>query len=250
MRALITNDDGIDSEGIATLARAAVDEGLEVLVAAPSWDSSGASASLTGVSDQGRVRFAERELPGLPGVRALAVDATPALIARLAAHRAFGPPPDLVLSGVNHGVNTGQAVLHSGTVGAALTARTHGARAAALSLAGSPPVRWDTARAVARRTVRWLVACDGPGVLNVNVPDVAPDDLRGPTAARLASVGAVHTHVTDSGGDYVQIEHRDVRDELDPGTDAALVTAGHATVTALAPVCAADEVDLAGLIEG
>ena len=54
MRALITNDDGVESRGIRTLARVAVEAGLETTVAAPSWDSSGAAASLTAVERDGR----------------------------------------------------------------------------------------------------------------------------------------------------------------------------------------------------
>lgn len=134
MRALITNDDGIDSEGIAVLARVAHDAGLDLTVAAPSWDSSGASASLTAVEQDGRVLFERRTLRGLPEVDAFAVEAAPALIVRLATTGAFGEEPELVLSGINHGLNAGRAVLHSGTVGAALTAATHGCRALAISL--------------------------------------------------------------------------------------------------------------------
>ena len=88
--ALITNDDGIASAGIRTLAQAALDAGLEVTVAAPTWDSSGASASLTA----GRARRAlpgrGRELEGLDGVAAFAVEAAPAFIVRAATTGAFG----------------------------------------------------------------------------------------------------------------------------------------------------------------
>src|SRR5687768_6804026 len=118
MRVLVTNDDGIDSPGILALARAALEVGLDVTVAAPSWDSSGASASLTAVERDGRFLLSKETLPGLDGVRAFGVEAAPAFIVRAAVRGAFGPEPDLVLSGVNHGPNTGHAVLHSGTVGA------------------------------------------------------------------------------------------------------------------------------------
>src|SRR3989442_413374 len=126
MRALITNDDGVKSTGIRVLATVAVDAGLDVVVAAPGWDSSGASASLTAVEHGGRLKLQRRILDGLDGVTAFAVEAAPAFIVRAAMTGAFGDPPDIVLSGVNHGPNTGRAVLHSGTVGAALTASTFG----------------------------------------------------------------------------------------------------------------------------
>jgi hypothetical protein len=67
-----------------------------------------------------------RSIDGLTGVPCLGVEATPAFIVFAAFVGAFGPPPpELVLSGINHGPNTGYAVLHSSTVGAALTATTH-----------------------------------------------------------------------------------------------------------------------------
>jgi 5'-nucleotidase len=71
--ALITNDDGIASPGIRTLTRAALDTGLAVIVAAPSWDSSGASASLTSVEQDGRLLLEPWVLEGLEDVDAYAV---------------------------------------------------------------------------------------------------------------------------------------------------------------------------------
>ena len=93
MRALITNDDGIESAGLRALAATAARRGLDVMIAAPSWDSSGASASLTAVERDGRLLLEERAFEGLPGVRALAVEAAPAFIVRAAVNGAFGPPP-------------------------------------------------------------------------------------------------------------------------------------------------------------
>src|SRR5919106_1774673 len=128
-RALVTNDDGIDSAGIGMLARAAADAGLEVTVAAPSWDSSGASASLTAVEEDGRFLVESRTPDGAgeddhSDAEWYAVEAAPAFIVRAGVEGAFGEPPDVVLSGINLGQNTGAAVLHSGTVGAVLTAAT------------------------------------------------------------------------------------------------------------------------------
>src|SRR5215203_5212209 len=76
-RALVTNDDGIDSPGLHALAAAARDAGLEVVVAAPAEQASGTSASLAAVQREGRTVVARRELPGLPDVPAWAVDAQP-----------------------------------------------------------------------------------------------------------------------------------------------------------------------------
>ncbi|MDQ3600420.1 MAG: 5'/3'-nucleotidase SurE, partial [Actinomycetota bacterium] len=112
MRTLVTNDDGIDSEGLAVLARAAVVAGLDVVVAAPLRESSGTGASLTATEDEGGILVQRRELPGLDGVVSYAVAAHPAFIALAAADGAFGPAPEVVLSGVNLGANLGRAILH------------------------------------------------------------------------------------------------------------------------------------------
>jgi len=151
-RVLVTNDDGVDSPGIRALAGVAADAGLDVVVAAPSWDSSGASASLTAVQDDGRVVVEERRYDELPNVPVVAVEGAPAFISRAGLRGAFGDPPDVVLSGINVGANTGGAVLHSGTVGAVLTAAGSGCRGLAVSLDIGGPLHWETAAAFAAPT--------------------------------------------------------------------------------------------------
>ncbi|MBE3074485.1 MAG: 5'/3'-nucleotidase SurE, partial [Actinobacteria bacterium] len=205
MRALITNDDGIDSPGLAVLARVALDAGYGVMVAAPAREASGASASLIGGEVDGRLVVEEKACPGLPaGVRSLAVSATPGLIAFLAAYDGFGPRPDLVLSGVNRGSNTGHAVLHSGTVGAAFSAMTHGIHAMAVSMASGQPRHWATAGAVARHVLPWLTSQPADrGVLNVNVPDLPTMGVLGIRKAPLARFGAVQaTLEADDAGQH------------------------------------------------
>lgn len=249
MHVLVTNDDGIDSPGLGTLARVAVEADLDVVVAAPAEEFSGASASLSALESDGRLRTHARSLEGLDDVRALGVGASPAFITFVSVHGAFGPPPGIVLSGINHGPNVGQAVLHSGTIGAALTARTHGIPSLALSCASPEPLHLDTCAEVAARVLAWLL--DGPTreaiALSVNVPDVPPAELRGLRPARLASFGAVQAEVGEIGEDHVTMTIRETDAELEPGTDAALLADGWATVTSLAAPCEVLEVDLAGL---
>jgi 5'-nucleotidase len=244
MRALVTNDDGIASEGLRRLAGAAAEVGLDVVVAAPLDDSSGSSASLTAVEADGHIVVEERHPEGLAGIPAYGVAAVPGFIALIAAKGAFGPPPDLVLSGINIGVNTGHAILHSGTVGAALTGATHGCRAIAISLETGPELQWDTAAHVAREVIPWAIDASEPMVLNVNVPNVAVDDLAGLRRAGLAAFGAVQTNIAEVGQGFVRVSLSDIDAELEPGTDAALLADGYATVTALIPICIAPDVDL------
>ena len=238
MRALITNDDGVDSRGIRTLAALAVEAGLETTVAAPGWDSSGAAASLTAVERDGRFLLDRRTFEDLADVEVFAVEAAPAFIVRAAVTGAFGKAPDLVLSGINRGPNTGHAVLHSGTVGAALTASTFGLPAMAVSIdASTDDVEWETGAAVARVALRWLLGTDDRLVLNVNAPNIPLAELRGLRRTGLAAFGAVQTVVTEAGEGYVKLAYEGIDAELEPGTDAAALAGGMASFTALRAVC-------------
>jgi 5'/3'-nucleotidase len=256
-RCLITNDDGIESDGLRLLAEVALEAGFEVVVAAPMRESSGASASITAVEEDGHLVIEPRTLPGLEDAcTVLAVAGLPAFIALTGMRGAFGPAPDLVLSGINNGPNTGYAVLHSGTVGAALTASTFGARAMAVSLnvrtrtvsgAGAPASAlaspcWETAAEFARRTLPKLLGSEPATVFNINAPNIPLEKVRGFEPARLARFGAVQTNVAERGEGYVKVTLAEIDAEYEPGTDAALVAAGYATITALQAVCEAGTV--------
>jgi 5'-nucleotidase len=239
-RVLVTNDDGIDSPGLHRLAAVAAAAGADVVVAAPRTDSSGASSSLTAVSDGGRVMVQRRPIDGLPDVTAYAVGATPAYISLIGLRGAFGEPPDVVLSGINIGHNVGQAVLHSGTVGAVLTAAAQGCRGMAVSAATTSTPDWEPAAAAAAELFGWLVTAPRGTALNVNAPDVPAAAVRGHRLARLAHFGAVQMSVAERGEEYVRVQVADVSAEAEAGTDAALLADGWVTVTALRPVCEAD----------
>jgi len=248
VRALVTNDDGIHSPGLHHLARVAVDAGLEVVVAAPMTESSGASASLVATRTDGHMNLHEIELPGL-AIRCLGVEATPAYLTWAALRGAFGGMPDLVLSGINKGPNTGNAVLHSGTVGAALTASSHGVTALAVSMSSRDPDNWDTASWVAQQAVSWLQATPrGPVVLNVNVPDVPMADLTGIAQAPLATFGAVQADIAEVGEGFLILTFSDVDVHQEPDSDAAMQAGGWATVTALRGPSADSDFSLAGLV--
>lgn len=251
MRALITNDDGIHTTGVLVLAQAAVAAGLEVVVAAPHQERSGTGTSLSALEEGGRLLVDERDLPGLEGVPAYAVHATPAFIPLVAALGAFGEPPELVLSGINHGPNTGRVTLHSGTVGAALTAASQGVPALAVSLdinSGTDPVHWETARRATDEALTWFLKhADEPYVLNVNVPNVEPDALRGLRPATLGGFGAVQAAIGERGEGYVTVTFTGTAEPDVPGTDVALLHEGWATVTAMNPPAQVPGLDLTGL---
>lgn len=241
-RALITNDDGIDAPGLAALARAARDAGLDVVVAAPAEQSSGASAAITAVRREGRTPVRRAELPGLAGVPAYAVQAQPGHIVLAALRGWLDPVPDLVLSGINHGANVGRAVLHSGTVGAALTAGVHGVRGLAVSLdvglrpAESQARNWDAAAALLPRVLELLLDARASTVLSLNVPDRPPQTHRELRHAVLASFGTVQARVDEADDGNWHLREVEVEAEAEPGTDSALLAAGHPTLTALASV--------------
>ena len=247
-KVLVTNDDGFDSPGLHALAGLAVELGLEVLVAAPARESSGASASLGAVEERGRVVVEPRPIGALPGVESLAVRAAPAFIVRAALHGAFGHEPDLVLSGVNQGPNTGRAVLHSGTVGAAMTAATYGRRSLAVSLAaGGDQWRWATA---VTSLDRWSSGSSNPArspcststcrTRCQNVSEACDD-------APLASFGAVQTKVTEVGHGYVHLEYSEIDPTNEPDSDAGLLAHNWACITPLVPLCEGSTIDLNGL---
>lgn len=246
MRALVTNDDGIDSPGLSVLAQVALDAGYEVTVVAPASEYSGASASLFGVEQGGTLVVEEKAPPKLPGgVRSLAVGAAPALIAFLAAHDGFGPRPDVVLSGVNRGANTGHAVIHSGTVGATLSAMTHGIHGLAVSSNAANPQHWETAGLVAAHGLRLLMSRPADdGILNINVPDLPADQVRGVRRAPLAKFGAVQARVDALEAGGLQVTYSEIDPTADAESDAGLLAAGWATMTLVQAPCWAPDADL------
>jgi 5'-nucleotidase len=270
-RVLITNDDGITAPGIRRLARMVRDGGHEVVLAAPHEEASGMSAALSAVTQHGRIVFTSVALADLDGVAAYGVRASPGYIAVLAGLGAFGPAPDVVLSGINRGANAGHAVLHSGTVGAALTAANNGINAMAVSLdvlspasggAGSGGAaiamldtaddearHWDSAADLACRLLPWLIDAPTGTVLNLNVPDRRPEEIAGLRDAALAPFGQVQMAIAETGEDYARIALEEPGARQIPGTDIAWLAGGYATVTAIRPPTQDTTVDVAGLTE-
>lgn len=255
----MTNDDGVGSEGLLLLAAAASECGLDVTVVAPSFDASGSSASMNAATRNGKV-LVERipddgsgEGPDDGRVQVLGVQGPPAFIVRAAMFGAFGPPPDLVLSGVNRGLNTGRAILHSGTVGAALTAATYGRRGLALSSevlelqdAGAPG--WLPGLDLVLQALGWLRQVPDATVLNVNVPAGNRDGRKGSRATCLAEAGTVQGQVTELDQGFVPVVFSGGDGSPAEGTDAAALAEGFVSVTAIRAVVEDDRLDLAALL--
>lgn len=261
MRVLVTNDDGVEAPGILHLATAVVEAGHDVVVGAPRTDMSGSGAALGRLHVDEHIDVEAHALPGLDGIPAFGVDGPPALAVLTARLGGFGTPPDLVVSGVNPGANTGRATLHSGTVGAALTAANFGVSALAVSIEPGDPTRWATATTLAMAALEWLVDAPARTVLNLNVPDRTIDGLAGVRWAGLAPFGTVRAAIADAdlpqpgpgGTGRLQMELRETGEVLPADSDTAVVLAGYAAVTELVGIRAvpvgadpAPEVGLAG----
>jgi 5'-nucleotidase len=252
LRALITNDDGIDSPGLWALAAGAREAGLDVVVAAPHTDASGVGASVLAVREGDRTALHPREHPELADVPAFAVEGHPAFIVHASARGWLDPAPDLVLSGINVGANVGHAVLHSGTVGAALTAGLHGWRGLAVSLdtGWRPPEapHWTSATALLPEVLDLLLAAPEGTVYSLNVPDRPVAELRELREARLAAFGAFQVRVAQRSGPAGEGLHTHVAEAStppEPGTDTALLADGHPTLTELTGVG-----ERAGVLDG
>ena len=177
MRILLTNDDGIAAEGLASLERIAATLSDDVWVVAPEVEQSGASRATT-FTQPVRVRRM--------GARRFAVSGTPTDCVMLAITDLIeGPPADLVLSGVNRGENAGEDISMSGTVAGAIEGMVMGIRSIALSQAGDPQmqgdeVHYDTAEAYAPGIIRRLLEVGWPKgvVMNLNFPPLPPEQVK------------------------------------------------------------------------
>lgn len=237
-RVLVTNDDGIDSPGITCLVEALTPH-FDVTVAAPSRDFSGAGTSI-GRFDP-RAGIPMRKV-ALDGARAFAIDGPPGLAVMAAALGAFGERYDVVVSGVNAGINTGHSIIHSGTVGAALTARTFGAHGVAVSLVPSEPWHWDTAATIGLAATRWITSRERqPTTINVNVPSVPIEQVGGLRRCDLADFGYFRVAIADEGNEKLEFEVLSDHDTAPEGSDSWLLGQGFATISVLGQLNSAPE---------
>jgi 5'-nucleotidase len=170
----------------------------------------------------------------------------------LACLGAFGERPDVVASGINPGANTGHLVLHSGTVGAALTAAGLGVPALAVSIKWSETgeYHWETAAQLAVPALDVAAAGgDGPRVLNLNVPNRPLGEVLGVRDANLAPYGEFWVASSDLRSGDLRIEFQGPAHEFEEETDAALVVEGYATVTPLLGIVAAPLKGAAEMVE-
>ncbi len=183
MKLLLSNDDGVFAGGIRSLA-AELSRHHEIYVSAPDRERSAVSRAMTLLEP---LRAQKAHIEGLPDVPAYAVSGTPVDCVRLALGNLF-PVPDIVVSGINHGPNLGTDVLYSGTVAAAHEAALLGYQAIAVSSLSYKGEYMETAARIASFAVAYVK--EHPlafgEVLNVNVPALPFDALKGVKVAPLA----------------------------------------------------------------
>lgn len=187
-RIMVTNDDGMSSTGLHVLARA-MRAHAEVVVVAPDSEYSGSGAAL-GPLHLIQPQAKQTTVSGVG--EAWCINGPPALCTMFARFGVFGPV-DLVVSGINPGANVGRAIYHSGTVGAALTARNGGISGVAVSQAVAGfgvegqgwdemivDQHWDTAADVASVVVGELIEAQPaePVVVNINVPNLPMREIK------------------------------------------------------------------------
>ena len=175
MRILVSNDDGIDSAGIAALANELKKIG-EVTVVAPRTEQSAVGHAITMKIP---LRITEYYKNG--DFFGYAVDGTPADCIKIGIRNIMKTPPDVVLSGINHGSNAAINIIYSGTVSAAREAAIMDVPSLAISVASHEVTKFDYAAKVARELTNLVAKRDLPKgtLLNVNVPDLPEEQIEG-----------------------------------------------------------------------
>jgi len=195
MNILVTNDDGINSEGLWWLVRE-LREIASVTVVTP---ESERSAIGTAVSLLESVKV-QKIASVVDGITAYTVDGTPSDCVILALGKLIPEPVDLVVSGINNGNNQGEDVYISGTVGGALQGYFRGSSAIAISAPRDSRDGMATAALTTTRLAELITAAQPTSriFLNVNVPDLPPDKIAGVLITRLARTSHINTVHDDS----------------------------------------------------
>ena len=230
MKILLSNDDGYLAQGIRILRRKLADL-AEVTVVAPDRNRSGASNSLT-------LDMPLRVLEIEPGL--YCVQGTPTDCVHLAITGLFDFEHDMVVSGINDGANLGDDVLYSGTVAAAIEGRWLGLPTLAVSLCTRPGSgeHFETGAAVAHRLVAEMLErpLDASLILNVNVPDVPLEALRGYRGTRLGYRHRSEPIVPSRdprGRPVYWVGPAGTQQDAGPGTDFHAIAEGYVSVTPL-----------------
>jgi 5'-nucleotidase len=228
MRILVSNDDGYFAPGIAALAATLAEVG-SVTVVAPERDRSGASNSLT----LDRPLSLRRTANGFHYV-----NGTPTDCVHLAVTGMLDHLPDMVVSGVNHGANMGDDTVYSGTVAAATEGYLLGVPSIAISLVSKEASDFSHAARVARDLVERFMRAPfrQPVLLNVNVPDLPYEQIKGVRVTRLGKrhkAEPVIRSLTPRNETVYWVGPAGGASDAGEGTDFHAVAQGYVSVTPL-----------------
>jgi 5'-nucleotidase len=230
MRVLLTNDDGINAPGLYALYLEIKQIG-EVTIVAPASERSAVGHAIT-IVDPLRVSEVRKdgELYGL------AVSGTPADCVKIAINSLLPERPDIVISGINQGPNTGMNVIYSGTVSAATEATMMGVPAFAISLDSFTSQEFGCAAEFASRLALAIIRNGLPDgtLLNVNVPVIPKSEIRGVEITRQGMARFTeefHKRVDPRGRNYWWLGGMPMETSEEEGSDSAALKNGAVSVT-------------------
>ncbi len=237
MLILLTNDDGIYAPGLAAMERELSTLG-EVTVVAPATEQSGVGHSITYLSPLIVKEVFRGDDDGGERRWGWAVEGSPADCVKIGVQQFCPRPPDLVVSGINGGLNAGINVLYSGTVAAAIEGAFFGITSVAVSLEFDEHARFDRAARLAAAIIRRILANKGPGpqLYNLNLPTAA---LTGEPEVCVVPMnvtrygGGIQKRVDPWGRDYYWLTGGPPATVPDHETDLSALGKGKVTITPL-----------------
>lgn len=230
MRILLTNDDGIYSDGIQALRKRLEDE-HEIFLFAPDRERSATGHAITLHHP-----LRAKEMSFDDGkAKCWAIDGTPSDCVKLGIEGIMVQAPDLVISGINKGPNLGTDVLYSGTVSAALEGMMMGVPALATSLCGYDELNFTYAADFVARVVKWLETKPlKVGLLNLNIPAIPEEEMQGVAITKLGKrtyQNAFEKRTDPRGGVYYWLAGEAEDDLEEEGTDLLAIENKQISIT-------------------
>ena len=237
MKILISNDDGIASNGIRALAEA-LSENHEVYIVAPDRERSAAGHSLTLHTP---LRVEKLEEPAYHSTATWVTTGTPGDCIKIAINAVLAPEqqPDLIISGINHGPNLGADILYSGTVSCAMEGAMLGIPSIAVSHASLQSEYEDfkfAARFIAKFVDTKLKDFDFPPktILNINIPSIDEEDIAGIAITELGKkmfTDNYEKRIDPRGKTYYWMAGELIQEPDDANTDLAAVINNKISIT-------------------
>jgi 5'-nucleotidase len=228
MKILMSNDDGIDAEGLQTLFEM-MNKDDDITLVAPEKNCSAMSAALT---LHAHLKITQRKK------NQYSVNGTPCDSVHLGIHRIMKQKPQMVISGINRGANLGDDVLYSGTVAAAMEGRALGYTSVAISLASEACQHYKTAAKIMKKIKDHIqkMPLSNNIILNINIPDRPYDALKGIRMTRLGNRHRTDTLIAQSNSDgtpYYSFGPPSLPNDNTQGTDFHAIEQGYVSITPL-----------------